>query len=187
MSCVICSQMSIHPSLAEHVQLSGMLSVWMGTDSCHSSKIRQRPLFASTFQSIFAPAVSVNSSGLWHSSFMCLSSVAVVHSLCYVMWYDNWRCGKHLRSCSTTAWKIEIRPLETDWNKACFVCSPYINSQSTFSWLYRKEHFETSHPLKPSLLLPIAVCLLGRYIYLYTHICFSPASCDSTWSWLTHV
>lgn len=95
-SCVICSQMLRHPSVTEHVQPSGILSIWMGTDGCHSSKIRQRPLVPSTCRSVFAPGTSVNSSGLWHSSFMFLSSVTVVHSLCYVMWCDNWRCGKHL-------------------------------------------------------------------------------------------
>jgi hypothetical protein len=63
---IICSHMPSHPSLAECVQPSWILSIWKGTSSCHSSKIRQRPLLPSTCLLIFAPAPS----GLWHSSFM---------------------------------------------------------------------------------------------------------------------
>ena len=83
-SCVIFSQASRHASLAKHVQLSGILSIWMGTDSCHSSKIRQKPLLLSACRSFFAPAVSVNSSGLWHSSFMFSSFLLYCHVLCWL-------------------------------------------------------------------------------------------------------
>jgi hypothetical protein len=66
---------------------------------------------------------------------------------------------------------LRLSVWDNSWTIVCFVCSHYVNSQSTFSWLHRNEHFEyfVSFQALPAL----ACCCVPAWlihIHVYTYL-----------------